>query len=133
MPTGIVNRPEASGVSGWLRTMMAPPAALAICPACQRSGGHVVVREVGIASRLNQYGYGMSSTGMVPVALSRNGVPTTARGADSSSVKPDASAGPAATARASMAAAVPISARVRFFTATPGGRGTSRGEARPAR
>ena len=69
------------------------------------------------------------SDGDVYVALRRSGCPTTARGAERPSVKPDASAGPAPSARANAAAAT--ADECLHCDSWIGG--TSRGEARPAR
>ena len=55
--TGIVKAPVASGVSRCDSTTTLPPAPSANWTASQRSAGHVVVTELGIAARLNQYGY----------------------------------------------------------------------------
>jgi hypothetical protein len=74
----------------------------------QLSGGHVDVSVVEIASRLNQYGNGISDDGIVPVAWRTIGVPTTGvDGAERLSVNPAADAaltGPASAVRPAAAA-----------------------------
>jgi hypothetical protein len=73
---GIEKLPAVSGISRWLRTTTEPPLAWANCTPCQRSGGQLVVTEVGIASRLNQYRKSSSSMSIVPVAWRIIGFPT---------------------------------------------------------
>ena len=120
-PTGIEKLPAASGTSRWLRITIDPPVLFASCAPTQRSAGQVDVTEVGIASRLNQYGKASSSRSIVPVAWRISGFPTTGvEGADRSSVNPDANAGLAGAARAMR----PTTAAVVHIRLISGGEGT---------
>jgi hypothetical protein len=124
--TGMVKLPAASGTSRWVRTTI-EPLLLANWAPSQRSGGHVDVTVVGIASRLNQYENARSpggGGGIVPVAWRIIGVPTT--GVDDAvrlSVKPPADAaltGPASAIRPNAARTIRISAvRDGFIKTSP--------------
>src|SRR5436305_9464144 len=107
--TGMEKLPAASGTSSWVRTTI-EPLLLANCAPSQRSGGHVDVTVVGIASRLNQYENARSpggGGGIVPVAWRSIGGPTTGvADAVSLSVKPtsgSALAAPSTAVRATAA------------------------------
>src|SRR4051794_19592699 len=102
MPTGIEKLPAASAASRWVSTMIAPPVLVATCEPSNASGGQMLVTDVGIASRLNQYGNWRSLWGMVPLACRIVGCPTTTLGGgESFSVNPSPEAGAAGAPSAS--------------------------------